>query len=131
MMPGPASNRIRTANSSRGTRSKQNRHASRSQGLGLACCGARVRHLRRARQAQPALREQQDAEVDLMATVKLDKGVWQTYFDRISTWVMGKQAEIEVASLKLGNQIEAAWMPLPGITYDPKNEFTSTRGRAG
>jgi hypothetical protein len=58
-----------------------------------------------------------------MATVKLDKGAWQTYFDRISKLVVGKQAEIEVASLKIGVQIEAKWVPLLGITYDPKNDL--------
>jgi hypothetical protein len=72
---------------------------------------------------QPAFRNQQDAEVDPMATVKLDKGVWQTYFDRISKSVVGKQAEIEVASLNLGDQIEAEWVPLLGITYDPKSDL--------
>lgn len=58
-----------------------------------------------------------------MATVKLDKGVWQTYFDRITKLVVGKQTEIEVVSLKLGDQLEAEWVPLLGITYDPKNDL--------
>jgi hypothetical protein len=72
---------------------------------------------------RPGLDEQQDAEVILMAIVKLDKGAWHTYFDRMSKLVLGKQAEIEVASLNLGNQIEAEWVPLLGITYDPKNDL--------
>ena len=58
-----------------------------------------------------------------MATVKLDKGAWQTYFDRISKLVLGKQAEIEAASLNLGDQIEAEWVPLLGISYDPKDDL--------
>lgn len=58
-----------------------------------------------------------------MATVKLDKGAWQTYFDRMSKLVVGKQTEIEVASLNIGDQIEAEWVPLLGITYDPKNDL--------
>jgi len=58
-----------------------------------------------------------------MATVKLDKGAWQTYFDRISKLVVGKQSEIEVTSLQLGDQIEAEWVPLLGIAYDPKNDL--------
>jgi hypothetical protein len=62
-------------------------------------------------------------EVDPMATVKLDKGAWHTYFDRISKLVVGKQTEIEVASLSLGDQLEAEWVPLLGITYDPKNDL--------
>ena len=32
------------------------------------------------------------------------------------------RAEIEVASLTLGDQIEAEWLPLLGITYDPKDD---------
>jgi hypothetical protein len=82
-----------------------------------------VRVCRRAGQAQPAFREHQDTEVDLMATVKLDKGAWHAYFDRITKLVVGKQAEIEVASLNIGDQIEAEWVPLLGITYDPKNDL--------
>jgi len=58
-----------------------------------------------------------------MATVKLDKGAWHSYFDRISKSVVGKQAEIEVASLDIGDQVEAEWVPLLGITYDPKNDL--------
>ena len=57
-----------------------------------------------------------------MAT-KLEKSQWQIYFDRISKILTGKRAEIEVASLKLGDQIEAEWLPLLGITYDPKDDI--------
>ena len=32
-------------------------------------------------------------------------------------------AEIEVASLALGDQIVAEWLPLLGITYDPKGDL--------
>ena len=35
----------------------------------------------------------------------------------------GKQAEIEVASLSLGDQVEAEWLPLHGITYDPNDDL--------
>ncbi|HZV67187.1 MAG TPA: DUF5335 domain-containing protein [Telluria sp.] len=58
-----------------------------------------------------------------MATTKLEKAAWQPYFDRLSRTMVGKQAEIEVASLKLGDQIEAEWVPLLGIAYDPKNDL--------
>lgn len=56
-----------------------------------------------------------------MAT-KLDKSTWQKYFDTISKIVVGKQAEIEVASLRLGDQFEAEWVPFLGISYDPKDD---------
>jgi hypothetical protein len=35
----------------------------------------------------------------------------------------GKRAEIEVASLAVGDQIEAEWLPLLGIVYDPKDDL--------
>jgi hypothetical protein len=54
---------------------------------------------------------------------KLEKSQWRAYFDRMSKALVGKRAEIEVASLKLGDQIEAEWLPLIGITYDPKNDL--------
>lgn len=58
-----------------------------------------------------------------MATVQLDKSEWQPYFDRVSKALAGEQAEIEVSSLALGNQVEADWLPLYGITYDPKSDL--------
>jgi hypothetical protein len=53
---------------------------------------------------------------------KLEKSQWRAYFDRMSKALVGKRAEIEVASLKLGDQIAAEWLPLLGISYDPKND---------
>jgi hypothetical protein len=57
-----------------------------------------------------------------MTTHKLDKTQWRTFFDRFSEILEGRQAEIEVASLSLGDQVEAEWLPLHGITYDPKDD---------
>src|ERR1700730_18697627 len=53
---------------------------------------------------------------------QLQKSQWRAYFDRMSKALVGKRAEIEVASLKLGDQIEAEWLPLLGISYDPKDD---------
>ncbi|WP_027531798.1 DUF5335 domain-containing protein [Bradyrhizobium sp. WSM3983] len=53
---------------------------------------------------------------------KLEKSQWSIYFDLISKALGGKRAEIEVASLKLGDQIEAEWLPFFGISYDPKDD---------
>jgi hypothetical protein len=58
-----------------------------------------------------------------MTTRKLNKKQWRTFFDHVSTMLEGKQAEIEVASLRLGDQIEAEWLPLLGITYDPEDDL--------
>ena len=54
--------------------------------------------------------------------MKIEKSQWRGYFDRVSKALVGKRAEIEVASLKLGDRIEAEWLPLLGISYDPKND---------
>jgi hypothetical protein len=41
----------------------------------------------------------------------------------MSKALMGKWAEIEVATLDLGDQITAEWIPLIGITYDSKDDL--------
>jgi hypothetical protein len=48
---------------------------------------------------------------------------WRTFFDRMSKALLGKWAEIEVASLELGDQIVAEWVPLLGITYDSRDDL--------
>jgi Family of unknown function (DUF5335) len=54
----------------------------------------------------------------------LDKPIWNPYLGHVSkTIATGKQVLIEVASLALGDQIEAEWVPLLGIVYDPKNDL--------
>lgn len=58
-----------------------------------------------------------------MATVKLDKAAWQKTFDQLSkSLLVGKQVEIEVTALNIGDQIEQAWIQLLGISYDPKSD---------
>jgi hypothetical protein len=48
---------------------------------------------------------------------------WRVFFDQMSKALLGKWAEIEVASLDLGDQIVAEWVPLLGITYDSRNDL--------
>jgi hypothetical protein len=48
---------------------------------------------------------------------------WREFFDRMSKALTGKWAEIEVASLDLGDQIAAEWVPMSGITYDSKDDL--------
>jgi hypothetical protein len=55
-----------------------------------------------------------------MAVQKIDKPNWRAFFDWLSQGLVGAQAEIEVASLDLGDQIEAEWLPLLGVTYEDK-----------
>lgn len=54
---------------------------------------------------------------------KLEKAEWQSFLDRVSKQLTGKRAEIEVAAAKLGDQIEAEWVPLLGVVYDPKSDI--------
>jgi hypothetical protein len=58
-----------------------------------------------------------------MASEKLEKDKWKQMLDRLTKSVIGKSVEIEVASLGIGDQIEAEWTPLVGIAYDPKDDL--------
>ena len=58
-----------------------------------------------------------------MTIRKLDKRVWHAFFDFISKLLQGKQVEIEVTSLAMGDQVEAEWLPLLGLVYDPKDDL--------
>jgi hypothetical protein len=58
-----------------------------------------------------------------MTVRKLDKNEWPAYFDRISKGLEAEEAEIEVMALALGDQVEAEWLPLIGVTYEPKTDM--------
>jgi Family of unknown function (DUF5335) len=55
----------------------------------------------------------------------LPRSAWPDWFNRMSEALIGKRAEIEVASLELGDQIVADWIPLLGISYDAKNDLVA------
>jgi hypothetical protein len=57
-----------------------------------------------------------------MTIRKLETSEWSAFLSGLSKLLEGKQAEIEVASLAWGAQIEAEWLPLLGLAYDPKND---------
>ena len=54
---------------------------------------------------------------------KIDKSGWRAALDTLSKSLSGKQAEIEIAALSLGDQIAAEWVPLIGIAYDSKDDI--------
>jgi hypothetical protein len=58
-----------------------------------------------------------------MTARSLSKTEWQGYCDLMSKGLLGKQAEIEIAGLVLGDHVAAKWLPLLGITYDPKGDL--------
>lgn len=57
-----------------------------------------------------------------MTTTKLDPSIWKEYFDDFSKRSSTMLVEIEVASLDLGDQFLAEWVPLRGISYDHKDD---------
>jgi hypothetical protein len=54
---------------------------------------------------------------------EVPKEGWRAFFDLMSKALLGKRAEVEVASLDLGDQIVAEWVPLIGITYDSRDDL--------
>jgi hypothetical protein len=58
-----------------------------------------------------------------MTARSLSKTEWQGYFDLMSKGLLGKQAEVEIGGLVLGDHVLAKWLPLLGITYDPKGDL--------
>ena len=54
---------------------------------------------------------------------KIPQAEWRPFFDRLASTLLGKWAEIEVASLDLGDQIVAEWIPMIGITYDSRDDL--------
>jgi len=58
-----------------------------------------------------------------MAATEIERERWATFLDAVTNSLAGKQAEIEVVSLNLGDQIEAEWTPLIGLTYDRKDDL--------
>ncbi|MBF9231952.1 DUF5335 domain-containing protein [Microvirga alba] len=57
-----------------------------------------------------------------MSIHKLHQGEWRAFCDRVSKGLAGKLAEVQIASPAIGSQIEAKWLPLLGLVYDPKEE---------
>jgi len=58
-----------------------------------------------------------------MTIRKLEKREWKPFLDLVSQILEAKEAEIEVASLDLGDQVQAEWLPLLGISYDPNDDL--------
>ena len=60
-----------------------------------------------------------------MATLRaVPRSEWRQFFDRVSkALLLGKWAEIEVASPETGDQILAEWIPMIGVTYDSRDDL--------
>ncbi len=58
-----------------------------------------------------------------MATREIEQDRWEDYFNHFSAVMGAELVEIEVAGLDVGDQVAAEWMPLSGISYDPKDDI--------
>ena len=58
-----------------------------------------------------------------MTARAIDREDWASFCAAVSVALEGSDAEIEVASLDLGDQIEKEWAPLIGITYDAEDDI--------
>ena len=57
-----------------------------------------------------------------MTIRKLQHDDWSGFCAHVTRGFLGKQVDIEVASLQIGCQPEARRLPLIGISYDPKSD---------
>jgi len=53
---------------------------------------------------------------------RLHKSELSGLFDGLSKRLEGKAVQVQVAPLRLGDQIEAEWLTLLGLSYDPRND---------
>ena len=52
----------------------------------------------------------------------ISKSEMRDLFDRMTGELSGTRVEVEVESLRLGDRIEAQWVPLLGLSYDPGDD---------
>jgi hypothetical protein len=52
----------------------------------------------------------------------LNKGEMRELFERLTKQLAGEQAQVDVESLRLGDRVEAQWVPLLGLSYDPRDD---------
>jgi hypothetical protein len=57
-----------------------------------------------------------------MGLQKFDRSKWIDVCAAVSITLLGKRAEIELVSPADGLQIQARWLPVIGIAYDPAND---------
>ena len=57
-----------------------------------------------------------------MGIQKFERSKWTDVCAAVSVALLGKRAEIEVVSLSDGLLIEAQWLPVIGIAFDPVND---------
>ena len=58
-----------------------------------------------------------------MTSRMIPQAEWRAFFDGLADVLIGKRVEIEAASLELGDQVVAEWVPLLGISYDTQDDL--------
>ncbi|MDX1639813.1 MAG: DUF5335 family protein [Balneolaceae bacterium] len=66
-----------------------------------------------------------------MAVRKINRSDWQSFFDTFSKKFLKddqpEYAGIQILSEDIGAQPETGWLPLEGITYNPKDDLLDIR----
>jgi len=57
-----------------------------------------------------------------MSMRELARAEWRRYCDRVSKQLAGQRVELDVASLELGDRVEARWLPLLGVVFDARGD---------
>jgi hypothetical protein len=57
-----------------------------------------------------------------LAPRKLDKSEWRAFCDHLSKALLGSDSEAVNASLSVGEEVAAEWVPLLGFAYDPRSD---------
>ena len=57
-----------------------------------------------------------------MSNRTLARADWRRYCDGVSKATVGRCVELDVASLDLGDLVEARWLPLLGLVFDSRGD---------
>lgn len=57
-----------------------------------------------------------------MSLRPLARAEWRRYCDRVSRAIAGRTVELDVASMDLGDRVEARWVPLLGMVFDARGD---------
>lgn len=57
-----------------------------------------------------------------MAIRSIDKEQRKVYFDQVSRELGATEVQIEIGGGTIGSQLEADWVTLMGLSYDPRND---------
>ena len=60
-----------------------------------------------------------------MTTIKIEKRNLKEYLEHLSGRIPTELVEIELAGLDVGDQIEAEWVSMTGIGFDPDEDVVS------